>query len=92
MLTGKDIQIREIYGYSNGVQVTSNLPDNETQNRVFALSTHPGMVKTDSYQWTFDMFMSYLNTLGYPTIPVICTNYGTGTAEEAAAWVFMQIR
>jgi hypothetical protein len=87
-LTGKDIQIREIYGYSNGVQVTSNLPDNETQNRVFALSTHPGVVETSSYQWTFDTFMNYLDTLGYPTIPVICTNYGTGTPEEAAAWVY----
>jgi hypothetical protein len=85
---GSDIQIREIYGFANGSLVTIHKPDNTQQTKTIALSTHPGIMDKSGYQWTFEKFMAYLDTLGYSTLPVISVNYGTGTAEEAAAWVY----
>ena len=83
-----DIQIRELYAYSSGNRVTVNSANSSTQTQIFALSTHPGVKKAGTYDWTFETFMNYVNTLGYPSIPIICTNYGTGTSDEAAAWVY----
>jgi hypothetical protein len=85
---GKDVQIREIFAYSNGTLITAHKPDQATQTKTFALSTHPGNSNESTWQWTFEKFMSYLDTMGTPSQAVICVNYGTGTAEEAAAWVY----
>ncbi len=85
---GNDVQIREIYAFSNGTLITSHKPDQATQTKTIAISTHPGNTDESIYQWTFDKFMSYLDTMGTPAQAVICVNYGTGTAEEAAAWVY----
>jgi len=84
---GSDVQIREIFVYSEGTRVTSNTPKQASQTPAYALSTHPGCEPDQQYLWDFERFMAYLDTLGYPAVPVICVNYGTGTPEEAAAWV-----
>lgn len=85
---GNDVQIREIYAFSNGTLITTHKPDYATQTKTIALSTHPGNTNESTYQWTFDKFMSYLDTLGNPSQAVICVNFGTGTAEEASSWVY----
>ncbi|MBN1758874.1 MAG: hypothetical protein JW863_11180 [Chitinispirillaceae bacterium] len=84
---GSDVQIREIYAFGDGTQVSVNDTLYSKQTWTYALSTHPGMIPLRSYTWNFATFMNYCDTLGYPAIPVICVNYGTGTPEEAAAWV-----
>jgi hypothetical protein len=86
------VQIAEIRAWSKGVPATSNVPDQARQSQAWAMSTHPGNVRSTDWggtgapAWTFRMFMDYL--AGIPgSEPMICVNYGTGTAEEAAAWV-----
>lgn len=83
-----DIKIKEFYAYSKGKQVTVNVSNSTEQTQNYASSTHPGIKRGSQYQWSFKLFMNYLDSLGYPTIPVICTNYGTGNEKQAAAWVY----
>lgn len=85
-------QIGEIRAWSKGVLATANVADQAKQSQAWAMSTHPGNRRSTDYggtgapAWTFQMFMDYLG--GLPgSEALICVNYGTGTAEEAAAWV-----
>jgi len=86
------VQIGEIRAWSKGVLVTSNVADQAKQSQAWALSTHPGNRRSTDYggsgtpYWTFQMFTDYLAGLSGAEA-LICVNYGTGTAEEAAAWV-----
>ena len=86
------VQIGEIRAWSKGALATSNVADQARQSQAWALSTHPGNRRSADWggsgtpAWTFTMFMDYLG--GLPgSEALICVNYGTGTAEEAAAWV-----
>ncbi len=86
------VQIGEIRAWSNGVLVTSNVADQAKQTQAWAMSAHPGNQRTNDYSgtgtpnWTFALFMNYLDSLP-GSEAMICVNYGTGTPEEAAAWV-----
>lgn len=82
------VQVREIRLFRKRIQVTSNVPDSRRQTKVVAISAHPGNDLRPDWtpEWTFDRFMQWLK--GIPGgEPLICVNYGTGTPEEAAAWV-----
>jgi hypothetical protein len=84
----KGVQVREVRLFAGGKQITSNTPDSRTQTKAIAISAHPGsVIRTDwNPEWTFDRFAQWLK--GIPGgEALICVNFGTGTPEEAAAWV-----
>jgi len=89
---GRGVQIGEVRAWSGGVLATSNVADQATQTHAWAMSTHPGNKRSTGYDgsgtpsWTFAKFMDYLSKIP-GSEPLICVNYGTGTVEEAAAWV-----
>ncbi|MBN1306276.1 MAG: hypothetical protein JXA18_00055 [Chitinispirillaceae bacterium] len=92
----KSVEIREVYLFSKGVQVSKNRDEytgggSGDQTRVIAMPTFIGNVKrpgTASWQtWHFESFMEYVHSFPDSAVPVICVNYGTGTPEEAAACV-----
>lgn len=86
------VQIGEVEAWSDGARVTVNAPDQAEQTPVAAMGAHPGGERTTGYDgtgtpsWTFDLFLDYIKT--FPGAEALITvNYGTGTPEEAAAWV-----
>ncbi|MBN1576895.1 MAG: hypothetical protein JW913_10100 [Chitinispirillaceae bacterium] len=95
--TEKSVEVKEVYLFSQDIQVSNNVkafngggPDNQTS--VIAMPTfigntaRPGTAGWKS--WDFEAFMAYVQSFPDSSVPVICVNYGTGTPEEAAAWVF----
>jgi hypothetical protein len=90
------VQIREIYCFSKGKQITVNAKRYDgtsgSQTRVIAEPTFAGnVVRPDAASWKtwhFESFMAYVKSIDSAAIPLICVNYGTGTPEEAAAWVY----
>ncbi len=91
-IDGQGVQIGEIRAWSKGVLVSSNVADQAKQSQAWAMSAHPGNKRSTDWggtgtpDWTFTMFMDYLKTIP-GSEALICVNYGTGTPEEAAAWV-----
>jgi hypothetical protein len=84
--TPKGWQAREFMLFNGATAVTKNLAAT-TQTLVYATSAHPaGRNAKVSMNWDFEAFMTWMKN--YPgSIPLVCVNYGTGTPEEAAAWV-----
>jgi len=83
------VQVREVRLWSKGQLVTRNNPDPRGQTKVVALSAHPGSAGRDQPwipEWTFDRYAEWLKTMPGAQ-GLICVNFGTGTPEEAAAWV-----
>jgi len=83
------VQIREVRLFQQGRQVTENNPDPRRQTKVACLGTHPGNAGRDQPwipEWTFDRFAEWLKSMSGAEA-LICVNFGTGTPEEAAAWV-----
>lgn len=81
-------QVREFKLHKAGVARTVNDPAQTAQTQVVASSAHAAIVRDADYRhnWDFQAFMDWIET--YPGAdPMICVNYGTGTAQEAAAWV-----
>jgi len=80
-------QVRELKAFKNGTAVSANVAAASSQSPVFAVSTHPSTRnKNLSFTWDFDTYMKWIKA--YPNAePMVCVNYGTGTAQEAAAWV-----
>jgi len=80
-------QVRELKAFKNGAVVSANVAAASSQSPVFAVSTHPSTRnKNLSFTWDFDAYMKWIKA--YPNAePMVCVNYGTGTAQEAAAWV-----
>ena len=95
----KSVEVKEVYLYAQGKQVSVNT-NNYTgsgsatdQTRVIALPTHEASVPRPDYNtgwvtWDFEKFMAYIQSISDSAVPVICVNYGTGTPQEAAAWVY----
>ncbi|MBD3345727.1 MAG: hypothetical protein GF401_11760 [Chitinivibrionales bacterium] len=92
----KDIQVREVYLYSGGEQISNNIKsyrkESGDQTKVIALSAHPANIMREDFaggwvDWDFESFMDYVESFEYGAIPVICVNYSTGTPQEAARWV-----
>ncbi len=85
------VQIAEVSAWSKGAKATKNTPSQATQTPVRAMGAHPGSNRGTGWAngtppWTFAMFMDYIKA--FPKAEgMMCVNYGTGTPEEAAAWV-----
>lgn len=83
----KGWQVREFEVLKSGAVVTNNLADGSTQDTVYATSVHPSSrAQSSSYNWTFQTFMDWIAKYPHAS-PMICVNYGSGTPQEAAAWV-----
>ena len=83
-LPSKGVQIREMKLYSG----ESDLLEGNNY-KFYAMSTRNGdKARTDwtDIKWDFEEFMKYIKTLPNAQA-VICVNAGTGTSQEAAAWV-----
>lgn len=83
------VQVREVRLFRKGQLVTVNDPDPKRQTSVAAISAHPGSAgRAQPWipEWTFDRFAAWLGTIP-GSQALICVNFGTGTPEEAAAWV-----
>jgi hypothetical protein len=80
-------QVRELKALKNGQEVSANVASAKDQTPIFAISTHPSTRnKNLSFTWDFDAYMKWIQA--YPNAaPMVCVNYGTGTPQEAAAWV-----
>lgn len=80
-------QVREMKVFKAGAILTTNVANGSTQTKVYAASSHPASrSKKFVPNWDFEAYMRWLRD--YPgAIPLICVNYGTGTPEEAAAWI-----
>ena len=82
------VQVKEVRLFNKGARITSNVNDSRRQTKVYAISAHPGNYPRLDWtpEWTFDRFVQWMK--GIPGAEaLICVNYGTGTPEEAAAWV-----
>lgn len=84
------VQIAEITAWSAGKQVTVKSVSPSVQTPVTAMGAHPGNIMAANWPvppaWTFAKYLEYIQSM--PAVePLICVNYGTGTPEEAAAWV-----
>jgi len=81
-------QVREFKLYKTGVARTVNSPSQSAQTQVVATSANSGILQRSDYQhnWDFQTFMEWIKK-DPGADPMVCVNYGTGTAQEAAAWV-----
>jgi len=84
------VQIGEVTAWAAGKQVTVNSKSPGGQTQVTAMGAHPGNDISPNWttppSWTFSKYLEYTASLPN-TESMICVNYGTGTPEEAAAWV-----
>lgn len=84
------VQIGEVTAWNGGAKATRNTKSAANQTEVTAMGAHPGNDQAPNWTtppaWTFAKYIDYLK--GVPNVEaLICVNYGTGTPEEAAAWV-----
>ncbi len=84
---GPAYAIAEIYAYHGSTQLSVNSPDNSTQTQVVASSTDPASSKAWSPDMDFESFMGIAQSLSPNVPPLLSVNLGTGTPQEAAAWV-----
>jgi hypothetical protein len=93
----KSVEVKEVYLYAQGKQVSVNVKQysgssSGDQTSVIASPTHEGSVVRADFAgwvtWDFEKFMAYIHSISDSSVPVICVNYGTGTPQEAAAWVY----
>ncbi|MEN9353367.1 MAG: hypothetical protein RL318_692, partial [Fibrobacterota bacterium] len=80
-------QVREIRLYAAGKLASGNSATSKVQ--VLAMGTHPANDRNAEApsRWDFETFMSQLTRDYSGFDPLLCVNVGTGTPEEAAAWV-----
>ena len=79
-------QAAEFQAFSGATQVTVNSAST-SQTAVYAVSAHPSARSTNAtFTWNFDTYMKWIGNYAQ-AIPMVCVNFGTGTAQEAAAWV-----
>ena len=95
----KSVEVKEAYLYYQGKQVTVNAKKYSgsgaagDQTRVIAMPTFEGNDVRPDYaagwvNWDFETFIGYIHSISDSAMPVICVNYGTGTPQEAVAWVY----
>ncbi|NLB63432.1 MAG: hypothetical protein GX801_04915 [Fibrobacter sp.] len=88
-LPKQGLQVGQIRLWSQGEQVTRNVPDPGAQTRTWAMSTHiGGKVRADwiDIKWDFEKFMAWVQSVPQGQA-VISVNVATGTPAEAANWV-----
>ncbi len=88
---GGAYSIAELYVNGPSGQVSKNTAANTNnspnQTWVVASSTDPSGTFNNSPDFNFEDYMSYVHSFSPTAIPLITVNFGTGTAQEAAAWV-----
>ncbi len=82
--------IAEVMLYDADTQVTVNTSSGVSQTQVEVSSTDPG--NSPNTGWTppldFERYMTYVHSFSPHAIPMVAVNLGTGTAQEAASWVY----
>lgn len=78
--------IAELTAFNGNTQVTNNVATT-AQSATTASSTDPANTPTPQSNFDFEAFMAYAHAFSPPADPVITVNVGTGTPQEAAAWV-----
>jgi len=89
-LSDAGVQLREVTAWSKGQQITKNVGTAREQTRGIALGTAPSSQRKRAWQprdWDFETYMATIAKEWPGSDPLICVNLGTGTPEEAAAWV-----
>lgn len=83
----KGWQVREMQVFAAGTAVSKNLATGSSQTPVYATSgIASSRITADNLTWDFEAFMRWIKA--YPGAqPMVCVNFGTGTPQEAAAWV-----
>ncbi len=84
--------IAEVQVFDGGTQLTVNTASlnasgQPAQSAATASSTDPACVMQQPVAMDFVSFMDWLHNLGPEAEPLITVNVGTGTPQEAAAWV-----
>ena len=84
--------IREATLYNGASQVTVNNAASTIQTQAEVSTTDPAStllyVTNPPGSTDFESFMSYIHSFSPQGIPMITVNVGTGTASEAASWVY----
>jgi hypothetical protein len=83
---GGAYSIAELTAYDGTTQLTTNTPTT-SQSLTIASSTDPASVPTPQTNFDFESFMTYVSLFQPKAVPVLTVNVGTGTPQEAAAWV-----
>jgi hypothetical protein len=87
---GGAYSIAEVYAYDGGNQVSVNLPS-AAQSSTTASTTDPASGPPDGSQgpvnFDFEQLMTYARSFTPAAVPILTVNVGTGTPQEAAAWV-----
>ncbi|MGD0565829.1 MAG: glycoside hydrolase family 44 protein [Candidatus Goldiibacteriota bacterium] len=86
--SGAGYKMNEIMLYNGTTRVSVNEND-MGQSTIIASPTD---LENSNGGWTpafgFETYMTLINSMGGKAIPVCTVNFGTGTPEEAAAWVY----
>jgi len=59
----------------------------DAKSKVWASTTHPASTLSDRGIFGFEDFMKFIQAFEHKAEPLIIVNFGTGTPQEAAAWV-----
>jgi hypothetical protein len=88
--SGEGFRLNEVKLFYNNTTVTVNTNSWSAQTPTMAFPTDISNYNMNS-SWIpdfgFDDFMSLINSMAGKVEPLITVNFGTGTPEEAAAWV-----
>ncbi len=83
--------IAEAKLYDGATQISVNNPSGSVQTQVEVSSMDPASTQaTNNISWMTDFatYMTYINSFSpIHAVPLITVNFGTGTSQEAAAWV-----
>jgi hypothetical protein len=84
--------IAEVTLYNGAAKVSSNTATSSTQTQVEVSSTDPASTKNYTTgppgSMDFASYMTYVQAFTPHAVPLITVNLGTGTASEAASWVY----
>ncbi|MGH7442329.1 MAG: discoidin domain-containing protein, partial [bacterium] len=73
--------------FNGATQLTTNT-DASGQSPATVSSCTVTSASTGPSEMDFNQFMTYCNSFGPVATPIITVNFGTGTPQEAAAWVY----
>jgi len=86
-VTGPAYAIAELRAYQGATQLTVNSPVATTQTKAVASSCDPASAFGYAPDLDFESFMAFAKSFTPYVPPVLSVNLGTGTPQEAAAWV-----
>ena len=83
---GGAYSIAELTAFSGATQLTKNVAST-SQSPTAVSSTDPANQSSSQTSFDFESFMTYLQSFVPAADAMITVNFGTGTPQEAAAWV-----